>query len=474
MFNAVKFSLEGCLNHLKRYLLTYQFTLLTAGIATNWLLQYRNIEGNSFLPNRLTGIGVADLPWMPDGSTPQPILFQHYFGDWLIRFSYANLDNPYDQQLLFPEVLPPFGIILFKLLGFIPPIISYAIFNIATLLVWVKVLCIFIPKKSVLEKMLFLFVFVVFTLPAIFNFDRGSVFVFIYGIVALILYWDSQNTKKARVIILFTIVVSLKPYLLILILWWVRRKKMKLASLMLLVPILSNVLSCWFFPIQFAALKDYYQTALFFKGGLFQYGILDQLNFIAWIARVYALFHDHKSTGEFLTQIGLYKDVITIVIGLFLITVVTSKHVPKKLALVILLASTPMFITSMQYTLSVFSLIVLILISNGLHEINMDDFSRKPSTTYQLSEIGMLLTSLGVLAPILLNLHDKSGLSSPILDPSGSYQYSSHLLNSYIYPPMFMFVLLTLFIGLVQLNLSLRNNQKVISPVPTTKFDSNI
>ena len=128
----------------------------------------------------------------------------------------------------------------------------------------------------------------------------------------------------------------------------------------------------------------------------------------------------------------------------------------------------------MQYTLSVFSLIVLILISKGLHEINMDDFSRKPSTTYQLSEIGMLLTSLGVLAPILLNLHDKSGLSSPILDPSGSYQYSSHLLNSYIYPPMFMFVLLTLFIGLVQLNLSLRNNQKVISPVPTTKFDGNI
>jgi hypothetical protein len=474
MFSTVRFSLEGFLNYLKRNLLIYQLVLLAAGIAVNWLLQYRNIEGNSFLPNRLTGIGVADRPWMPDGSTPQPIFFQHYFGDWLIRFSYANLDNPYDQRLLFPEVFPPFGILFFRLLGFIPPIISYVIFNIITFLVWIKVLSIYFSKKSILEKILFLFVFVVFTLPAIFNFDRGSVFVFIYGTVALILYWDSQNTKKMWVIILFTIVVSLKPYLLILILWWVRRKKIKLASLMLLVPILCNVLSCWFFSIQLAVLKDYYQTALFFKGGLFQYGILDQLNLIAWIARVYALFHDHKSTGEFLIQISLYKDAISIVIGLVLIIVVTSKHVPNKLALVILLASTPMFITSMQYTLSVFSLIVLVLISNSLYEVNSDVLSRKPSIPYQLSEIGILLTSLGVLTPFFINLHDRSGLSSPVLDPSGSYQYSSHLLNSYIYPPMFVFVLLTLLIGLVQLNLSSRNYQKVISAVRTTKFERSI
>jgi hypothetical protein len=85
-----------------------------------------------------------------------------------------------------------------------------------------------------------------------------------------------------------------------------------------------------------------------------------------------------------------------------------------------------------------------------------------------------LLTSLGVLTPFFINLHDRSGLSSPVLDPSGSYQYSSHLLNSYIYPPMFVFVLLTLLIGLVQLNLSSRNYQKVISAVRTTKFERSI
>jgi hypothetical protein len=430
------------LGFLKSHYLSIQLFFTTLGLAIVWLFQYININGNPSVISRMFYPGVVDRPWMPDNSIPNSIFGFHYFGDWVIRFSYLNLENPYDRNLILPEVFPPFGLLFFKVLQQMGVGLSFWIFTLTSIITWQIVIRMYLPKSSSLEQMLFAFLFVFTSLPFLFNFDRGSVFSLIYGLLGLILYLEKTNQKRKLKIALLVLIISLKPYLVLMSLWWLRKRNYKAFSEILVFTLVSNLFSIFVLRMPLHAILDYLRAGRTFNSGMLKFDFLDQLNGIAWLGRIYAQFNTHAEVGIFVKEVVQLNNLVNLTILFFILKIVLDKATSDKIAICYLVASTPMLITSMQYTMCAMSLIALFLASKIFEvEANTQFRVKVPdSNPHVVSEILFWILVMIMLAPFFINLQDLTGGYSEILDAGPGAQRASHLLNTYFYAPLFVII----------------------------------
>jgi hypothetical protein len=204
----------------------------------SWIIQYKSPTANSDLISRVS-FRVEDPPWVPGISVShEPLLFLHYFGDWVSDRDYSVSPSPYTGE--FPARLPPIGLLLLRSFSIFGLKGGYLIYLVACLLVWLFVIRKFLGNLGVTEKAIFLVFGILVTLPSIVAFDRGATYLLPWGLICLVLYYLTRDKIDFAIIcsiIAFSLKLQLLPIVLILFFMYQKRQIFNL----ILTTLLANV-----------------------------------------------------------------------------------------------------------------------------------------------------------------------------------------------------------------------------------------
>ncbi len=264
-------------------LLLFQLIVSVMSLFQIWIFQYRNVEGNPKLIDRVS-FQVSDPPFMINSENLSPILYKHFFGDWQNLLDVASQPNPY---LLpsGPSQTPPLGNLFLNVLGVLGPRFSFLMYSLATLIIWVWLFRKVLQSYPWLYAILSVSLYFILALPTIHSFDRGSLHILAVGLigVAWIKYSEEKYTFAG---ILFILAVSMKPQLSIFLLLLILKKDFRNIFRVILVTVSLNFLLFFYYvgqPIK--SFIGYLDGTLFFASSNSSGYILDSASLMGFLVR---------------------------------------------------------------------------------------------------------------------------------------------------------------------------------------------
>lgn len=264
-------------------LLAFQLIITMLCIFQSWIFQYRNMEGNAKLIDRVS-FQVSDPPFMINPENLSPILYKHFFGDWQNLLDVANQPNPY---LLpsGPSQTPPLGNLFLNILGVLGPRYSFAIFSLVTLTIWVWLFRKALQNYPWLYAIMSLGLYFILALPTIHSFDRGSLHILAIGLIG-VAWLKYCGEKYSYAGILFILAVSMKPQLSIFLLLLLLTKDYRNIIRVVLATISLNFVLFFYYVGQpFKSLIGYLDGTLFFASSNSSGYILDSTSLMGLIIR---------------------------------------------------------------------------------------------------------------------------------------------------------------------------------------------
>jgi len=325
------------------------FTLIA--LIHAWTLQYKSPDSTPSLLNRISFI-VEDAPWMPPGLKSEAILHLHHFGDWTLGIGYALTSNPYSQDLEIPAPVPPFGLVVMKLFALVGFQISYLIFIVLTMLIWVNLVNKLFNEKTSKEKLIILFFFVVFAAASIFAVDRGAAHLFLVGLIGHAYYlFDRKRYIYAFLCIL--IASSFKPYMILMLFWAIRKGHVKKSIKAFLTILLINLLSLYAITGNlFTGVMQYFRASNNYANEFIIPWITDGASPLSFIFKTIESIRGNEEGIKFLEVAVKYSGFIGIAILIIFLPLIINKKIPDYVAAVLLLSLNSLVIpASMGYTL---------------------------------------------------------------------------------------------------------------------------
>lgn len=220
-------------------------TILVLSLFSSSYTNFKFLEQASFRSN--------DEPWLPSGLSPQPMISQHFFGDFYLPFRFVNEANPYSPQNPFNNILP-FGQIGYQILGLFPVNEAYFVYTLTLLIIMV------FGMKRIFNKVgnfsssesLTLSIFIVcFSFPIVTGLDRGANVIFVGALmswfIALSLDRNGSTAKEFVMVAILAYTISAKIYLLpLLIFVWLFSSR-KISTISFSAIILLNLISSYQF-----------------------------------------------------------------------------------------------------------------------------------------------------------------------------------------------------------------------------------
>jgi hypothetical protein len=302
---------------------------------------------------------------MPVGTSPTPIVGEHFFGDFQLPYGLAQTQQAYDNS--FNPTLP-LGFLLFELLTVFSVQTSWLIFTVTTLImsyIALKITHIGDSEIAKIAPIIILFT----SLPIFVAIDRGALV--LLSVALYVFSWQNiqrninkkSNYKDWMYITLLSISLSWKPYLFVLLVLGYQSIKLKKIAKIFLVFFLMNIGSAalFFRPLTttFKGLVDSYSLQL---GSTDLSWLYSGVSINKFILSLHYYFNNRTSDSEFLLEMSKYSTLFGLLyIGLIIILnkfVFQSPNTQFALSL-----STCSFVVpvSMSYTL-IWTLFAVILI----------------------------------------------------------------------------------------------------------------
>jgi len=328
-----------------------QIILTLTALIHAWTLQYKTPDSTPSLLNRISFI-VEDAPWMPPGLKSEAILHLHHFGDWTLGIGYALTSNPYSQDLDIPAPVPPFGLVIMKLFALVGFQISYLIFIVLTMLIWINLVNKLFNKKTSKERLIILFFFVVFAGPSIFAVDRGAAHLFLVGLIGHAYYlFDRKRYLYAFLCIL--IAASFKPYMILMLLWAVRKDDIKKSIKALITILVINLISLFAITGNvYIGVMQYFRASNNYANEFIIPWITDGASPLSFVFKTIESIRGNEDGIAFLERAVNYSGLIGISILIIFLPLIINKKIPEYVAAILLLSLNSLVIpASMGYTL---------------------------------------------------------------------------------------------------------------------------
>lgn len=328
-----------------------QIILTLMALIHAWTLQYKTPDSTPSLLNRISFI-VEDVPWMPPGLKSEAILHLHHFGDWTLGIGYALTSNPYSQDLEIPAPVPPFGLVVMKLFALGGFKISYLIFVVLTMLIWVNLVNKLFNAKTSKERLVILFFFVVFAAASIFAVDRGAAHLFLVGLIGHAYYFFDRN-RYTYAFLCILIAASFKPYMILMLLWAVRKGHIKKSLEALTTILVINVLSLFVITGNlFTGVVQYFRASNNYASEFIIPWITDGASPLSFVFKTIESIRGNEEGIAFLEVAVNYSGLIGISILIIFLPLILNKNIPEFVAAVLLLSLNSIVIpASMEYTL---------------------------------------------------------------------------------------------------------------------------
>jgi hypothetical protein len=194
-----------------------------------------------------------DEPWLPSGLSPQPIIGQHFFGDFYLPFRFVNEANPYSPENPFNNILP-FGQIGYQILGLFAVNDAFFVYTLTLLVVMVfgiKRIFNKVANFSSSESFMLSIFIVCFSFPIVTGLDRGANVIFVGALmswfIALSMDRSGSTAEDFVMVAILAYTISAKIYLLpLLIFVWLFSSR-KIATLSFFAIIFLNLISSFQF-----------------------------------------------------------------------------------------------------------------------------------------------------------------------------------------------------------------------------------
>ena len=415
-------------------LIILQIFLAIVALAHAWTLQYKSADGSFNFLQRVSFTG-ADKPWTPPGTESSAILHLHHFGDWTLGLAYSLYSDPYDPGLHIPGITPPLGLLIFSFFAILGTKMSYFVFLVLTLWLWVRLIAMIFPKETLLEKVIILAFFVLLTMPTLYAVDRGAVHLFLFGLIGNSFQALSVGRKK-QAAIMFIVAVSFKPYLIFLSVYLLRNLRIKpkekitvLFKLWASIAILNMIALVFYSRNLLDGIKDYVSATLAYSSDFIVPWVMDSHSIMGFISKTIEGLDSSESATRFLSE-NLQWSFVPATVLIFLVGVVAiSSYTPEILAIPLILSLSSLIAPpSMEYTLtwgSLAAVLVLSKISESQFQLNWNEFELLHKIAFFLIAIAIAL----VLMPYFGKLITPSGLNRS--HPAG-YLYVPLILSSLV------------------------------------------
>jgi hypothetical protein len=301
---------------------------------------------------------------MPSGAVPNPILYQHVFGDWYMGMDYVNVINPYTLSTA-PSQTPPLGNLFFFLLSGIGPKYAYLFYLCLATFLWVSIFRRVFKSNHVLFTVLASTCYVFVTLPAIISFDRGSLHYLAFALigVAWIAY---QDNKLLLASFTFICAISMKPQLaLILLLLLANKEYLRIFKVTVMTIGINLILLVFYEGSITATFAGYIKATLFFTSANASGYMLDSASLTGFFLRRI----ENRKGSDFVSNWILNNEHFLSLIGLALILIMLpllfSKFVSQRVKVFLVLSLTSLVVpVSMAYTMMWGSLAIIAFISD--------------------------------------------------------------------------------------------------------------
>jgi hypothetical protein len=411
-----------------------QIFLAIVALAHAWTLQYKSADGAFNYLQRASFTG-EDKPWTPPGTESTAILHLHHFGDWTLGLAYSLYSNPYDPGLDIPGITPPLGLLILSFFAILGTKISYLVFLVLTLWLWLRLIAMIFPKETLLEKVTILSFFVLLTMPTLNAVDRGAVHLFLFGLIGNSFQALSVGRKK-QAAIMFIVAVSFRPYLIFLSVYLLRNLRIKsvekitdLFKLWVSIAILNLTALGFYSRNLLEGIKDYVSATLAYSSEPIVPWVMDSHSIMGFISKTIEALDSSESAARFLSENLQWSFVPAIMLILLVGVVATNSYTPEILSIPLILSLSSLIAPpSMQYTLtwgSLAAVLMLSKISESHFQLNWNKFELLHKVAFFLIIIAVAL----VLAPYFGKLITPSGLNRS--HPAG-YLYVPLILSSIV------------------------------------------
>ena len=352
------------------FLLAFQILLTMLALLQAVMLMYYTKNGLVDYIGRISFTSF-DPPWVPTGFDSKPIFGFHYFGDWVLQLAYGGLKEPYSPSLNIPAQFAPIGIITNSFFYIFGLKVGYIVFSVITLILWVKVINWFLPRRNLVEKVCILFFIVLFTAPSLIAIDRGGSQLFCVGLIANSYIWlKSKNYVKS--FLSFLIAVSLKTYLVLMPLVFLLNNQNDFKSkIQQIFKVLTTtfVLNLLFLPLYcnniIVGLRDEFAATSKFAGHWGIPWIVDGASITSFISKTVEFFQGTEEALKFLKFfLPMYPKYIALALLIVLLIICLSPRVGYQTKTLLILSTTSLLSPfSGPYTLVWASLAFIYLVS---------------------------------------------------------------------------------------------------------------
>lgn len=212
--------------------------LLFSQFAVAWIRQYENPEGNAALLNVIS-FRVIDPPWMPFDVPPtENLISLHHFGDLMLAMGFGLTNNPYLVEL--PSQTLPIGHIFFRFLaswGYYPGLWIFIVLSLGAICFtsWTV-----LKHLTISQRIVFTILTCGLSLGTVTSLDRGALALFCIGAIGISFILANKNHAIWASIILI-VVISIKPYCVILLFYPLLKGKLKFAMLTMVSAFIFNI-----------------------------------------------------------------------------------------------------------------------------------------------------------------------------------------------------------------------------------------
>lgn len=379
-------------------LILLQFICTTFALIHAWTLQYKSPDNNANFIGRISFTS-QDPPWTPPGTSSHPILHLHHFGDWTLGLAYGQYKNPYDPHLAIPSNIPPLGDLIMRFFSIFGEKFSFLMICILTLILWFIVCKHYLSAFSTVEKLAIGLFFIVFALPSIVSFDRGSVHLISMAIIGLaIIQYEKQNFLKA--LILITIVISFKPYTIVLTLWLLRKREYRLLVRAWLSILIVNLIAMFFFNLNiFEGTMQYFNALSQFTRSFITDQVMNSASLIGFISKSVEGIEGSTKAHMLIQNVLPWSMVLSGLYVILLVLILIKNKIPETFIKILLLSTCSMIAPpSLEYTLVWAPLAAILLLGEGRafpSDKNKLNQSRMESTIWTL----LALTVVIIITP---------------------------------------------------------------------------
>lgn len=368
-----------------------------------WLKQYTNKEGYlNLLP--IFSFRTYDPPFMVSGKSADPIIGFHTFGDWTQVIDNATLPTPYIPRS--PSQTPPLGNWFLKVFFGWDTRIGFFLFVALAMFLWIIAINkIFKDRVNLTGKAIILMFAVIGNLGFLESFDRGSLHILVFGLIAFA--YAFQNEQRVKKVGFFAVVIaiSLKPQVSVIILWIIINRNWKLVLQVIFTTLMMN----FFIMATFAGsvlenIKLFIRAIFFFGSGESAGYIFDGISITSILIRSYASRNSLNEAIQFLES-NSNLAIIPGLLWLVFVVLLASFNLLHRSTLGILILSMTSLVVpaSAYYTLTWMSLAWLVWLNMNLESLNrkISNFKEDLSFHFYREQLLTALTLLLVTMPLL-------------------------------------------------------------------------